>query len=89
LEDWGKTTWVKQIVKKAKAIISFIQQHHVTLAISRHYEANLILLNPIETWFATKFLMVERLFKFKPAMEQIIVNPNWITFINSLHGNHC
>jgi len=25
LEDWGKGTWVKQIVKKAKVIVSFIQ----------------------------------------------------------------
>ncbi len=55
LEDWGKTTWAKQIVKKAKAIVFFIQQHHVPLAISCHYEANPMLLNLIETWFATKF----------------------------------
>jgi hypothetical protein len=46
-------------------------------------------LNPFETQFATKFLMVERLFKFKPAIEQTIVNPHWITFVNSLHGGHC
>jgi len=24
LEDWGKTTWAKQIMKKTKAIVSFI-----------------------------------------------------------------
>jgi hypothetical protein len=89
LEDWGKTTWVKRIVKKAKVIVSFIQQHHVPLAIFRHYEANLMLLNSTETWFATNLLMVERLFKFKLAIEQIIVDPYWITFVNSLRGNHC
>jgi hypothetical protein len=29
LEDWGKTTWVKQNVKKVKVVVSFIQ-HHAT-----------------------------------------------------------
>jgi hypothetical protein len=24
LEDWGKTTWAKQIVKKVKVVVSFI-----------------------------------------------------------------
>jgi hypothetical protein len=37
---------------------------------------NLMLLNPIETWFATNFLTVERLFKFKPTIEQTVADPN-------------
>jgi hypothetical protein len=76
LEDWRKTTWVKQIVKKAKVVIFFIQQHHVPLAIFCHYKTNLMLLNPTDTWFATNFLMVERLFKLKHAIEQIVANPD-------------
>jgi hypothetical protein len=36
-----------------------------------------MLLKPIKTWFATNFLMVERLFKLKLAIEQTIANPNW------------
>jgi hypothetical protein len=47
-----------------------------------------MLLNPIETWFATNFVMVERLFKLKPTIEQTIVDLNWTTFINSLRGSH-
>jgi hypothetical protein len=47
-----------------------------------------MLLNPTETQFVTKFLMVERLFKFKLAIEQTVANPNWTTFVNSLHGSH-
>jgi hypothetical protein len=74
LEDWGKTTLVKQIVEKVKAIVFFIWQHHVPLLIFCHYETNLMLLNPTETWFVTNFLMVERLFKFKPTIEQIVTN---------------
>ncbi len=44
------------------------------LAIFCHYETNLTLLKPIVTWFATNFLMVEKLFKLRPTIEQIIVN---------------
>jgi hypothetical protein len=69
LEDWGK-----QIVKKAKAIVYFIQQHHVLVIIFHHYETNLMLINPIETCFVTNFLMVEKLFKLKLAIEQIVAN---------------
>jgi ABC-type uncharacterized transport system permease subunit len=45
-------------------------------------------LNPIETQFATKCLMVERLFKPKLAIKQIITNLDWTIFVNALHGNH-
>ncbi len=55
-EDWGKATWVKRIVKKVK-VVSFIQQHHAPLTIFRHYETNLMLLNPTKTQFATNFLV--------------------------------
>jgi hypothetical protein len=87
LEDWGKATWAKQIVTKVK-VVFFIQQHHAPLTIFHHYETNLMLLNPIETQFATKFLMVERLFKLRLTIEQIIVNLDWTIFVNSLCGNH-
>jgi hypothetical protein len=47
-----------------------------------------MLLNPIETRFATNFVMVESLFKLRLVIEQIIVDHNWTTFINTLCGNH-
>jgi len=33
--------------------------------------------------------MVERLFKFRPTIEQTITDLNWNFFVNSLHGSHC
>ncbi len=48
-----------------------------------------MLLNPTKTRFSTIFLMVERLFKLRPIIEQIVIDLDWITFVNSLHGNHC
>jgi hypothetical protein len=32
--------------------------------------------------------MVERLFKLKRAIEQIVVDPNWTIFVNTLLGTH-
>jgi hypothetical protein len=88
LEDWGKTTWAKQIMKKAKAIVSFIRQHHAPLAIFHHYKTNLMLLNPTKARFATNFLIVERLFKLRLAIEQTFANLDWTTFVNSMRGSH-
>jgi hypothetical protein len=47
-----------------------------------------MLLNPTKIKFATNFLMVERLFKFRLTIEQIVVDPDWTTFVKSLHGSH-
>ncbi len=44
-------------------------------------------LNPTKTRFATYLLMLERLFKLRPAIEQTIVHPDWTT--NTFHGVHC
>jgi hypothetical protein len=47
-----------------------------------------MLLHATKTRFATNFLMVERLFKFKHAIEETITDFDWTTFVNVLHGNH-
>ncbi len=49
-------------------------------------------LNPIKTQFVTNFLMVEFgwiVVQVKTTIEQTIVNPNKITFVNMLHGTQC
>jgi hypothetical protein len=46
------------------------------------------LLNPTETHFLAKFLVVERLLKLILAIKEIVADPNWTTFVNSLCGNH-
>jgi hypothetical protein len=47
-----------------------------------------MLLNPNETQFATNFMMVEWLFKGRPIIEQIIMDLEWTTFVNTLCGTH-
>jgi len=47
-----------------------------------------MLLNPNETQFATNFMMVEWLFKWKPIIKQVIMDLEWTTFVNTLCGTH-
>jgi len=56
----------------AKWIVLSYGKHDVVV-----WKKQLLLLNPTKTRFATKFLMVERLFKLKLAIEQIVVDLNW------------
>jgi hypothetical protein len=74
----------KRIVKKAKTIVSFIQQHHVPLTICRHYETNLMLLNPIETRFATIFLMVKGCSNSDLSLSKLL-----LILIEQLLSTHC
>jgi hypothetical protein len=62
--------------EKGESCCFIIQQHHAPLTIFYCYETNLMLLNPTKTHFSTNFLMVERLFKLRPVIEQIVVNPD-------------
>jgi len=58
LKDWkggGGGTWVKQIVKRVKTIVSFIQQHHTPFVTFCRYETNLMLENLTETQFHLVF----------------------------------
>jgi hypothetical protein len=79
---------VKWIMKRAKAIICFIWGHHTPLAILCHFEQKLMFQNLVETRFTTTFLIIKRLLKVKLALEQIIIDLEWSTFVNTLHRAH-
>jgi hypothetical protein len=49
LEYRRKEQWVNRILNCAKTIVSFIQMHHMPLAIYRWYKPTLRLSRPIET----------------------------------------
>ena len=87
LEDWGQQVWVAKMVKKARSIVKYIRMHHMPLAIFRRYSPNLMLKMPVETRFATLFLMIERLVKVKEAVESTVHDPEWNEFRRNLNGN--
>jgi hypothetical protein len=47
-----------------------------------------ILQNLTKTCFATNCLIIERLLKMKPIVEQTFINPRWMTFVNTLCNTH-
>jgi hypothetical protein len=74
---------MKSIIKRTRAIVSFIRTHHMPLAIFRRHSQNQILKNPTKTRFAT-FLMVDRLVKVRQAVEVTIMDTNWNNYLDRL-----
>jgi hypothetical protein len=66
LEDWGRATWMKEVVKKLRTIIKFIKRQHMPLAIFRKHEEKLSLLMSGKTRFGSNFLMVDQFCKLEP-----------------------
>jgi hypothetical protein len=69
LEDWGRATWMKEVVKKLRTIIKFIKRQHMPLAIFRKHEEKLSLVMSVKTRFGLNFLMVDRLLQVRTALE--------------------
>jgi Protein of unknown function (DUF 659)/hAT family C-terminal dimerisation region len=84
LEDWGKTTWIKETLHKAKYLVKFVKNRQMPLAVFRKHEVNLSLLLPGQTRFASNFIMIDRLLKVKEALEQSVVDPDWQAYVTKL-----
>ena len=82
LEDWRKTTWIKETVEKAKLLVKFVKKRHMPLAVFRKHEAKFSLLMPRQTRFASHFIMIDRLLNVKEALEQTVVDPQWTAYIS-------
>ena len=84
LEDWDKEEWVKKLVKKARIISIFIKIYHASQAIFQRLSPNLSIRLPVETRFATNFIMIERLLQVHNALERMIIDKKWPTLMNDL-----
>ena len=76
LEDWGHEEWAKKLVKKARHICLFIENHHASQALLCRLLPNLSIRLPVETHFATNFIMIERLLQVRNALERMVVAQN-------------
>ena len=83
LEDWGKEEWVKKLVKKARIIFVYIKSHHASQAIFRRLSPNLSIRLPVETRFATNFIMIDRLLQVCNALERMIIDDEWPTLMSN------
>ena len=84
LEDWGKEEWVKKLVKKARIIFVFIKSHHASQAIFRRLSPDLSIRLPVETRFATNFIMIDRLLQVRNALERMIIDDEWPILMSDL-----
>jgi hypothetical protein len=87
LEDWGKATWMKEVVKKSRTIIKFIKRRHMPLAIFRKHEEKLSLVMSGKTRFGSNFLMVDRLLQVRTTLEQSVVDPQWTGYMSKLRDS--
>ena len=84
LEDWAQQDWMKKVIKKAWLICVFIKNHHASQVIFRRLSPNLSINVPTETRFATNFIMIDRLVQVRNALERMVVDDDWNTFMGDL-----
>ena len=75
---------MKKLIKKARVICVFIKNHHASQAIFRRLSPNLSIRLPIETRFATNFIMIERLIQVRNALERMVVDADWYTLLGNM-----
>ncbi|XP_059064530.1 uncharacterized protein LOC131856678 [Cryptomeria japonica] len=76
LKDIGKIDWVKQVVAEARDIQMFICNHHTSLALFRSFSKKEFL-KPVETRYATYFILLERMLEVHDPLQLMVVNPEW------------
>ena len=75
---------MKKLVKKARIIFVFIKSHHASQAIFRRLSPDLSIRLPVETRFATNFIMIDRLLQVRNALERMIIDDGWPTLMSDL-----
>ena len=80
LEDWGKASWIKEILGKTKTLVKFIKNRQMPLAVFRKHEARFSLLLPGKTRFACNFIMIDHLLQVRESLEQTVVDLQWLAY---------
>lgn len=85
MEDWGKLSWVKDVVDFAKKIVNWVDSAEaVRAAFNVHSKKRLV--KWCETRFATSFFMLQRLLEVREALERTIVDES-VTEHYKRYGN--
>ncbi|XP_059076869.1 uncharacterized protein LOC131075043 [Cryptomeria japonica] len=82
LKDIGKFQWITDLIEKGRKIQMFICNHHHTQAIYRKF-AKVELLKPINTCFASYFILLDHLCEVKGALCSPVVSDAWATWKQS------
>lgn len=82
LEDfYKKNAWVKGTIESLKDVVTFIKNHHKTLAMFRDL-SKLDLLKPGETRFGSNFTMAESCIDVHDALEELVASKAWKKWVN-------
>ena len=71
---------MKKMIKKVQLICVFIKNHHASQRLSPNLSINV----PTETRFATNFIVIDCLVQVRNALERMVVDDNWNTFMGDL-----
>jgi hypothetical protein len=71
-------------MKKARRICTFVKNHHASQAMFRRFSPNLSIRAPTETRFATNFIMIDCLRLLRNALERMIIDDDWPSFLADL-----
>ena len=72
------------MLKRAKTIVKFIRKRHMPLAVFRKHEKKFSLVMSKKTRFGSNFLVVDRLLKVKQALQQSVVDEQWMSYVSGL-----
>jgi hypothetical protein len=82
LKDIGKIEWVSNLVTSARNVQMFICNHHTSLAMYRSHLRKEIL-KPIDTRYASYFLLLERMLEVQSTLQAMVVTPDWSRWAES------
>ena len=84
LRRLGEGRMGEKIGKKTHHICVFVKNHHASQAIFRRLSPNLSLRLPVETCFATNFIIKDCLLQVCNALEIMVVDEDWPTLLRDL-----
>ena len=74
IEDIAKRKMIKGVILKAKKITKYIYQSNRLIAMMKKYTDNHELLRPGITRFATHFIALESLYKYRGGLHQLFTS---------------
>lgn len=78
IEDIAKRKMIKGVILKAKKITNFIYQSNRLIVMMKKYTDNHELLRPGITRFATHFIALESLYKYRGGLHQLFTSQEWL-----------
>ena len=76
LKDFEKIDWIKAMVFEARDVQMFICNHHTSLALFRTFSKKEFL-KPVDTRYASYFILLERMLEVQEALQYMVVNAEW------------